>query len=290
MKNYSLINHHDSTELVYNENNHITGVSYFPLDRGDSLIKSHLSHHFVVFVLKGNVEISCKHYEGECVGEGYMTFLSKGGFLKVSAPEKDSSLLFFGFDEITIRTRESLMDFFSVHGNRKEYLHNTLPVKEDMKQIVDRIVSQVRKGKIKDAAICQAWHTELFITFISYYTKTQVVEFFRPIVSTNISFRDYIENNHMEVDGNVGKLIRFSGMSKHVFAKTFKEEFGTTPKAWMTERFKCELEYYSALPNATTTFVANKLHITDVRLCQLTRKMYGKTPQQIIERFSTTKQ
>ncbi len=52
------------------------------------------------------------------------------------------------------------------------YTHNILPVKEDMKQIVDRMVLQVRKGKIRNGAICQAWHTELFITFVTYYTKT----------------------------------------------------------------------------------------------------------------------
>ena len=52
MKNFSLISHSDSVELVYNENHHVTGVCYIPIDRGESILKSHLSHHFVVFVLK----------------------------------------------------------------------------------------------------------------------------------------------------------------------------------------------------------------------------------------------
>ena len=33
--------------------------------------------------------------------------------------------------------------------------------------------------------------------------------------------------------------------------------------------------------------IASKLGITDVRLCQLTRKIYGVTPQQLIEGLKT---
>ena len=113
------------------------------------------------------------------------------------------------------------------------------------------------------------------------------MEFFRPLVSTNINFRDFVENNYMEVSGNVEKLIRFSGMTQYSFMKKFKEEFGMTPKVWMTGKFKDELEYFSSLPNATTGFVASKMGITDVRLCQLTRKIYGVTPQQLIEGLKT---
>ena len=37
MKNYSLISHEDSTELVYKDNNHVTGVSFLPLDEHNPL-------------------------------------------------------------------------------------------------------------------------------------------------------------------------------------------------------------------------------------------------------------
>ena len=284
MKNFSLISHRDSTELVYQDNHHITGVSYIPLEKGESIIKPHLAHHFVIFVLKGRIDLSCKDFRDKRISEGHMIFLSKGGFLKICAHEINSSLLFFGFDEVTVRTSETLMEFLTAHGNLKGYSHNTLPVKADMKQIVDRIVMQLRKGRMKHPIICQAWNTELFITFITYYTKTQITEFFRPIISTDINFRDFIENNYVEVDGNVEKLIKFSGMPAHVFAQRFKKEFGTTPKAWLLERLKQDLLFYASQPNATTTFVASKLKLTDVRLCQLTKKYYNCTPMELIEK------
>ena len=287
MKNYSLIAHQDSTELVYNDNNHVTGVSYIPLEKGESILKSHLDHHFVIFILKGKAVISCKHYTSKIVSQDHMTFVSKGGFLEITAHGINTSFLIFGFDEITIRTSESLMDFFSTHGNRKHYVHNTLPVKADMKQIVDRIVSQLRKGRMKNPEICLAWNLELFFTFITYYTKTQVTDFFRPLVSTDMSFRDFVENNYMEVEGNAEKLIQYSGMKRHIFIKEFKQEFGTTPKEWLTQKFRQNLEYYASRPNATTTFVASKLKLTVTRLCQLTRKYYNLTPQELIKASRT---
>lgn len=287
MKNFSLISHSDSVELVYNENHHVTGVCYIPIDRGESILKSHLSHHFVVFVLKGKVEISCKDFNEKTISQGYMAFLSKGGFLEVTAHEKNSSLLFFGFDEITIRTDKSLQDFFTTHANKDMYTHNILPVKEDMKQIVDRMVIQVRKGKIRNGAICQAWHTELFITFVTYYTKRQVTEFFRPIISTDINFRDFVENNYLEVECSALKLIRLSGLPKHIFNKRFKEEYGTTPKVWMEERLRKDLQYYATLPNITTKYLAGKLQMTVIKLCKITNRLYGLTPGELIDRMKS---
>ena len=269
--------------MVYNDHSHIVGVSYIPLEDGESITKPHLEYHFVVFVLKGKVEISCKHYENKAVTAGHMTFISRGGFLQITGQGMTSSLLIFGFDEITIKTNESLLDFLTIHGNQKVYVHNTLPINTDMKQIIDRIVTQIRKGKIKNTSICQAWNIELFITFITYYTKTQVTEFFRPLVSTR-NLRNFVENNYSEVDGNAEDLIKLSGMPRNLFLKRFKEEFGTTPKAWMTEKFRNELEFYASRPNITTAYLASLLRMSDVRLCQITRRLYKCTPKQLIEK------
>ena len=38
MKNFSLVSHEDCTELVYNENNYVTGVCYLLIDRGESIM------------------------------------------------------------------------------------------------------------------------------------------------------------------------------------------------------------------------------------------------------------
>ena len=35
MKNFSLISHQDSIEMVYNDHSHIVGVSYIPLEDGE---------------------------------------------------------------------------------------------------------------------------------------------------------------------------------------------------------------------------------------------------------------
>lgn len=288
MRNFHIISHQDCIELTHNENGRLTGASYLPIDKNENIIEPFLQHHIVIFVLKGKIEITCKHYKEKTVREGHMTFLSRGGFVQIKACQARSNLLVFGFDEITIRTNDTLMDFFTTHSNLQGKIHNTLPLKASMKHIVDGIVSEVRKGKLKDSSICQAWNTVLFITFVTYYTKAQITEFFRPLVNSQINFRDFIENNYLEVDSNVEKLILFSGMSHHHFYKTFVEEFGMSPKTWMLERFKQDIVHYSSRPNATTTFVATKLGITVTRLCQLTRKYYDCTPQQLIEKHKTS--
>ena len=87
-----------------------------------------------------------------------------------------------------------------------------------------------------------------------------------------------------ECKAQAEKLIAFSGLSRSMFLKKFKEEFGTTPKAWMTEKFKKELEFYASRPNMKTSHLASLLRMSDVRLCQISRRLYGCSPQQLIER------
>ena len=148
MKRSNLIPYKECSELVYRENNHITGVSYVSLTKGRPIRRTHLTQHFVLFVLKGQIEVSCRHYEGRNVSEGHMIFLSRAGYMHVSATEEDSALLFFGFDEITIRTNESLMDFLTSHGNLKAHSNNALPVKKDMMDIVDRFAAKEIQFKV----------------------------------------------------------------------------------------------------------------------------------------------
>ena len=51
----------------------------------------------------------------------------------------------------------------------------------------------------------------------------------------------------------------------------------------MTEKFKKKLEFYASRPNMKTSHMASLLRMSDVRLCQITRRLYGCSPQQLIE-------
>ena len=62
----------------------------------------------------------------------------------------------------------------------------------------------------------------------------------------------------------------------------------TTPKVWMTERFKYQMEHYASICKITPLVLAKKLGLTDVRLCQLTRKYYNCTPQELIANVNST--
>ena len=104
MRNFHIISHMDSIELAHNENGRITGASYISLDRYETVTDPFLQHHVVLFVIKGDIDLTCKHYSEKTVREGSMTFLSRGGLLHIKAGNARTSLLVFGFDEVAIRT------------------------------------------------------------------------------------------------------------------------------------------------------------------------------------------
>lgn len=75
---------------------------------------------------------------------------------------------------------------------------------------------------------------ELFFLLRAYYTKEDLLRFFYLLLSNDISFSDFVIQNHYKVK-NVQELAEMSHYSLSGFQKRFKKAFGVSPYQWMKD-------------------------------------------------------
>lgn len=145
----------------------------------------------------------------------------------------DANILLFGFTTTIIHSDQELLEYFCTNAGKKDYSFNTLPICKAMNDLLLLIASQLHEKKLKHSGICHVWNTYFFHILIAYYKKNSITAFLRPIISGGADFKSFIENNFLEAEGNVSRLIILSGLSAMTFKTRFKAIYGMTAKCWL---------------------------------------------------------
>ena len=91
---------------------------------------------------------------------------------------------------------------------------------------------------ISDGLMCryflQLKIKELFYLLRAYHTKEDLLHFFHPILSNDMSFSDFVLRNHKKVK-TVNELAELANYSLSGFQKRFKKVFKTSAYSWMKE-------------------------------------------------------
>lgn len=270
-------------EVVHSEGDRVTGFSLrsFKADRIHEDAQSY--HNYILYILKGKVEITCNLYKNKVIKEGYMAFLPRGTAYRIISQGTNSRILFFAFDTTYVRMDDSLYRFFVKHASDTPYSFNTLPIDNHMAKVIDVIVMQMMGHKrITMTQICHAWNSIIFTTFATFYKRKELLAFLRPIMSAKVNFRSFVENNFIKAYGNVSKLVELSGMPATTFNYNLKKEFGCTPKTWFHEQLKRKILDHARIEGVRPTDIAKELHINVRRLAQITKQLFGTTPTELI--------
>ncbi len=215
-----------------------------------------------------------------------MAFIPKESAYSIKSHTKRSKVLFFAFDTTLIKMDSALFNYFVKNASKKPYEFNTLPINDQLSKVIDMIVSQlVATKRIKIAKVCSAWNTAIFVTFASFYKRSELLEFFRPLMSTATDFRSFVENNFLEAEGNVSKLTKLSGLTRHIFEKNFKKEFGSSPKEWLHQQLRKKIISLARLKDIRPKGIARELQVTIPRLSPICRQHFGCTTTELITRI-----
>lgn len=277
-------------EVVHSDGDRVTGFSLRSFKAGRIYEDAQTYHNYILYIIRGAVEISCSLYMKKIVKEGYMAFLPRGTAYRIVSLESNSGILFFAFDTAYVRLNDSLYDFFVRHASKAPYSYTALPIDEHMAKVVDVIVMQMTGAKrIMITEICLAWNTIIFTTFATFYKRKDLLNFLRPIMSAKVNFRSFVENNFLDAKGNVAKLVALSGMPATTFSYNFKKEFGTAPKTWFHEQLRKRILSLAKKEKARPTDIGKSLHMDVRRLSQITKQLFGCTPTDLIKKSTEKK-
>lgn len=260
-----------------------TGFANIIIKKGEVYTDVLTNHYYIVMVMSGELNISCKLYRNRLISSGTMAFIPRGSEMILKA-HSDANILLFGFTTTIIRSDRELLEYFCTNAGKKDYSFNTLPICKAMNDLLLLIASQLHEKKLKHSGICHVWNTYFFHILIAYYEKNRITAFLRPIISGGADFKSFIENNYLEAEGNVSRLIILSGLSAMTFKTRFKAIYGMTAKCWLDERLKEQILEHAAEKNIGTTQLAHYLMMLPQKLNRLCHRFWGITAGEVIRR------
>ena len=276
----------NATQMASRVNDHETGFADILIHKEEVYADLNTNHYYIVMIISGEVNASCKLYKNKLIKSGTMAFIPRGSKMVIRALE-DTNILLFGFTTTIIRTDNEMLEYFCTHAGKKDYTFNTLPICSAMSDFLKLIGAQIHEKKLKHSGICHVWNTYFFHMMVAYYNKDEITAFMRPIISGGADFKSFIENNYLEADGNVSKLITLSGLSVMTFKTRFKATYGMTAKQWLDQRLKEQILGYATERNVGPSHIAHQMLMTPQRFNRLCHRLWGVTGSELIRRVQT---
>lgn len=272
-----------AAQMASRENDLETGFADIRMKESEVYADPRTSHYCIIMIMSGEVTLSCKLYQNRPIKAGTMAFIPRGGQMRIEA-HADTSLLLFAFTTTIIHTDKDLLDYFCTNAGKKDYVFNTLPICKAMADLLSLITTQLHEKKLKHSGICHVWNTYFFHIMVAYYEKDDITAFLRPIIAGGADLRSFIENNYLEAEGNVSRLIILSGLSTMTFKTRFKALYGTTAKKWLDERLKEQIMEHAAEKNMGAGRMAHLLTMRPQKLNRICHRFWGITAGEVIRR------
>lgn len=254
------------------------GFKYYEVKKGVSLREVSGKGNYIVFVLKGGVQLSCNEFD-MIARTGEMIFIHRNSLVKYENLE-DSEYVVAIFENITQLCVKTALAELMEFKKKTKYEIKPFPIKDPLKRFLDLLTFY-----LKDGASCKHLHDikiqEMFYIFRAYYTKEELASFLYAIIGASQDFRYKVLDNYAHVS-TVQELANVCGMSVVTFKRQFVEEFGEAPSTWLQKRLVSFVTFRLADQTVPLKQIIEELNFSSlsnfVRFC---KKYYGKTPGEI---------
>lgn len=248
--------------------------------RKGSRLQFNLRESRIVFVLKGKVALS--------YGDGVHRILKNREMIVVAKDDllvdflEDTRMVCFVID-LGMMLHNSVF-FDQLHKDDKCPCDASasLPVNKALVNyfgnFVDHIADDVeRKSYLSLKA------KELFFLLKAYYQRQELVAFFRPLLSNNLSFLNFVNNNYFKAK-NVQELATICNYSLAGFEKKFQRVFGISVYQWMLKKKTLRIYHELTFSEKTLKEISEEQGFTSTsQLNDFCKRNLGLPPGKIRE-------
>lgn len=256
---------------------------------GDIYIRNEvMSKNHIIAVLSGSIELKYEQYPPRIISEGEIFVLSRSSIVH-SRCVKDVRFMILYFETPTTNCEKLNFQQLKEMAKDLEYDFNVLPIKPPLKVFFSSLAHYLEIG-----ANCEHLHaiklTEMFLCLRYFYRKEELAALFAPMLYKKHDFRYLVLENY-ERAASIQELVEFAHMSKTVFFKKFKEEFGVSAKQWVLAKKVQRIEYMALEPDMTVKKLMVAFDFDSLSAFQRFCKQYmGCSPAELIGRKSNPEQ
>lgn len=208
------------------------GFNSKELKQGETLELEDKYFNYLIFILEGEMMMSCNEFRNHlCVG-GEMVFVSQDSTASGEAVT-DVKYMQLSFDnQFTLCDQlalESLQDF-----DKKPAVFNKIDIRTPLLSVLESVQFYLRH-KI----LCKHLHVikqkEVFLILRAFYAKEEIARFLSPMLNRDMDFKAFVLQHYQEVK-TVEELAGMCKMSVRSFNRKFNDYFDDSPYSWMLKQ------------------------------------------------------
>lgn len=189
--------------------------------------------NYLLFVLEGECVITCNQFIDRLFQAGTIVLLPKKAMVAIKA-SAGTRLLSLSFNVPQNKCDKFILESLTNICDNMEYNFQPLDIRYPFPPYLE-LVTYCLGNKMDCGHFHALLEQELFFIFRGFYLKEELAVLFYPIISVELSFKDFVINNYLEVN-NVNELVSLSNMGKSNFYCKFKEVFGIPAKQWLLKQ------------------------------------------------------
>ena len=244
---------------------------------GETIVRNYLDFTLLVFLYRGDVEItygidSKLHLKG-----GNVFLLPKNLEIKVTSSDGGASALMCKFTcDIKMCSMYSLKQLEKFLPENLDNRMFCLPFDDRIRAFVNLTVMSLPAG-LNCTHYHQIKREELFMYLRAGYTKEELAMFFSPILGKDLDFKDFVLTHYKQIF-DVREFAQKANMSQSTFNRRFKESFNDTALKWLLARKSESILNDIVKSDLTFAEISEKYRFSSpsyfVTFC---KKHYGKT-------------
>lgn len=209
------------------------GFKYVEFLHDEMILDKEILWNHLLFVLEGECVINCNLFKDRIFQAGKMILLPKMAMAEIKVMS-GTRLLSLSFDIPLNVCDKFVLQSLTGMCEKLKYNFEPLDIRYPLPPYLE-IVTYCLVNKMSCGHFHALLEQELFFLLRGFYLKEELASLFYPIISAELTFKDFVINNYSKVN-NVNDLISLSNMSRSSFNCKFKEVFGMTAKQWLLKQ------------------------------------------------------
>lgn len=189
----------------------------------------------IIFIAEGEYKFSYSQYRDKIAVAGQMLLIPAGAVV-TGTIQKATTLYTLRLNDVKNLCECFSLDMLLKEEDENESMHKDLFLLNADPRIIKFF--DFWGEFISDGLLCKYYLSlkskELFYLLRAYHTKGDLLEFFYPLLSNDMTFSDFVIRNHFKVK-TVNELAEKANYSLSGFQKRFKRVFGISAYNWMKE-------------------------------------------------------
>ncbi|MDR1919443.1 MAG: helix-turn-helix domain-containing protein [Tannerellaceae bacterium] len=254
------------------------GFSYQEVKEGERLRSTDKYFNYFIFLLEGEVMVSCNEFRNHLCQGGEMVFIAQDSD-SVAEAITDVKYILLSFDnQFTLCDQLALESLYN--NDKKPPIFNKIDIRPPLQSVLDSILFYL-KHKIQCKHLHAIKQKEVFLIFRAFYTKEEMSRFLAPMLNRDMDFKAFVLQHYQEVK-TVEELANMCKISVRSFNRKFNEFFGDSPYSWMLKQKSRHIK--TRLADGKTTFgmiIKEYGFSSPAHFTTYCKKQFGQSPSKL---------